>query len=187
MSVTNGATAELEQQNQYDGRNYRTVVQNYTAGTLSETRNYYYTDAWQDVEERLGTTPDTATPDRQFVWGVQYIDGLILRDSSVTGTLNERFYACQDANWNVTTLVDTTGAVQERYEYDPYGNVTFLFRRDRSTVRTASAYACETLYAGYRYYSGTGLYLSRNRFYLPQFGIWLSRDPIGYLGGMNLL
>ena len=39
MSVTNGATAELEQQNQYDGRNYRTVVQNYTAGVrCSETR-----------------------------------------------------------------------------------------------------------------------------------------------------
>jgi hypothetical protein len=39
---------------------------------------------------------------------------------------SERFYVQQDANWNVTALIDTSGNVQERYIYDPYGTVTIL-------------------------------------------------------------
>jgi YD repeat-containing protein len=33
--------------------------------------------------------------------------------------LTERFYVQQDANWNVTAIIDK-GTVQERYVYDPY-------------------------------------------------------------------
>jgi hypothetical protein len=36
----------------------------------------------------------------------------ILRDRSVSGTLDERLFALQDANWNITALVNTSGAVQ---------------------------------------------------------------------------
>ncbi|WP_146561180.1 RHS repeat-associated core domain-containing protein [Posidoniimonas corsicana] len=32
----------------------------------------------------------------------------------------------------------------------------------------------------------TGLQLNRKRYYHQQLGTWLSRDPIGYLGGLNL-
>ncbi len=35
-------------------------------------------------------------------------------------------YPAQEANWNVTALVDPSGTVLERYQYDPYGRVTFL-------------------------------------------------------------
>jgi hypothetical protein len=35
--------------------------------------------------------------------------------------LDERLYALSDANFNVTAIVDTSGVVQERYIYDPYG------------------------------------------------------------------
>ena len=145
-------------------------------GSLAETRYYYYTDDWQDVEERLGTSPDTTNPDRQFVWGVQYIDDLICRDRSVAATLDERLYACQDANWNVTAVVDTSGDVAERYEYDPYGATTVM--SDDFVAQEASAYDWETTYAGYRWDSGTLQYAVRNRFYQPQVGRWLTRDPL---------
>lgn len=37
------------------------------------------------------------------------------------GPPGQRPYAAQDANHNVTALIDTGTAVVERYEYDPYG------------------------------------------------------------------
>ena len=33
-------------------------------------------------------------------------------------------YACQDANFNLTAITDTSGTVVERYVFDPYGNRT---------------------------------------------------------------
>lgn len=100
----------------YDGLNRRV-----TKLVGSVTRHFYYTTRWQVVEERLGTTPATADAQRQFVWGLRYLDDLVLRDrdTDADGTLDERLYPLQDANWNVTALADTAGAVQERYRYTP--------------------------------------------------------------------
>ncbi|RLS59612.1 MAG: hypothetical protein DWH91_00035, partial [Planctomycetota bacterium] len=80
VKLTDGGSGETVQENQYDGRGYRSVTKTYTNGTLDETRHAYSTDQWQCIEERLGTS---TTPDRQFIWGVRYIDDLILRDRSV--------------------------------------------------------------------------------------------------------
>ncbi|GIX04973.1 MAG: hypothetical protein KatS3mg114_0842 [Planctomycetaceae bacterium] len=182
VKVTDGGNGETVQENQYDGRGYRIVSKTYTDGALSETRHAYFTDQWQCVEERLGTS---STPNRQFVWGVRYIDDLILRDRSVSGgTLNERLYALQDANWNVTAVADATGTVQERYEYDPYGLTTVL--SPTFAVRTTSNFGWETTYCGYRRDAATGLYLARFRFYHPRLGVWLTRDPVGYRDSINL-
>ncbi len=40
--------------------------------------------------------------------------------------LDERLHVLQDANWNVTALVDTGGTVMERYAYSAYGAPTIL-------------------------------------------------------------
>ena len=39
---------------------------------------------------------------------------------------------------------------------------------------------------GYRYNAETENYYVRNRYYSPPLGRWLTRDPIGYRGGINL-
>lgn len=185
VKLVDPTTSHTVQVNQYDGRNYRTVIQSYTAGTLSETRNSYYTDAWQNLEERLGTSPESATPNRQFVWGMQYLDSLVCRDRSVSGTLDERFYGCQDSNWNMTTIVDTSGVVQERYEYDPYGDTTFL--SPSFVIRLGSDYGWETTYAGYTRDTITGLFSVRNRFYHAALGAWITRDPLAMSTAMTQL
>lgn len=41
------------------------------------------------------------------------------------------------------------------------------------------------LYAGYRFDTNTGLYQVRHRYLNPQAATWLTRDPIGYLSGLN--
>ena len=42
------------------------------------------------------------------------------------------------------------------------------------------------LYAGRRLDSFTGQYFNRNRYYQPKYGRFISRDPIGFNGGLNL-
>lgn len=182
LTEPGATTAEPVQENQYDGRGYRIVTKTYTAGTLAETRHAYFTDQWQCVEERLGTS---TTPDRQFVWDVRYIDDLILRDRSVSGgTLNERLHALQDANWNVTAVVDSTGAVQERYEYDPYGVTAVL--APTIAVRQANNFTWETAYAGYRWNQAVRLFIVRNRYCDPSLGTWLTCDPHTYSDSLSL-
>ena len=97
----------------YDARGYRIRKDSYTDGTLTEARHYYYTPGWQVVEERVGTS---TSANRQFVWGLRYIDDLVLRDRDTdgNGTLDERRYCLQDGNWNTIALASTSGTVRVR-------------------------------------------------------------------------
>ena len=181
--ITNGTQKVIE--NVYDARGYRIRKDTYTSGTLTEARHYYYTPGWQCVEERTGTT---TTAERQFVWGLRYIDDLILRDRSTAnnGTLNERRYAMQDGNWNTIAICDITGSVGERYAYSAYGSPIFM--NGSGTVQSSSAIGFEILYAGYRWDGATPqMYYVRNRFLLPVIGTWNRREPLGFVDGMNAL
>ena len=50
----------------------------------------------------------------------------------------------------------------------------------------ASDFANEILYCGYRRDAESGLYCVRYRYYHPRLGRWISRDPAGYVDGMDL-
>jgi len=86
---------------------------------------------------------------------------------------------------NVTALVNASGAMVERYQYDPYGKVTILDGTTGCQTEWAtdadqvSDVANDILYCGYRFDSETGLYHVRHRYYHPTLGRWASRDPIG--------
>jgi YD repeat-containing protein len=94
----------------------------------------YYSDQWQVLESRRSTGATI----EQYVWSNAFVDGIVERDRDAdndpsTGSygksgsgLEQRLYALQDANWNTTAVVDTSGVVVERYQYDPYGAVTVL-------------------------------------------------------------
>ena len=108
----------------YDGLNRRGLRDSYDgSGTLTESRFFTYSEQWQILEEYVGG--ESTTPVIQWVWGLRYIDDCVLRDRGVSGgTLNERLFALQDANWNVVALFDPTpddgaGAPVERYAYTP--------------------------------------------------------------------
>ena len=175
VNLVDAGSGQTVQQNQYDARTFRTMILSYTGGVLSETRHSYFTSDWRCIEER--TTGTTA--ERQFVWGVRYIDDLVLRDRGL-----EQLYGLQDANWNVTSIIDKTGMVQERCAYSAYGTPIFL--TSNFGARSASSFAWETLYCNYRFDSGLGLFLVRNRIYHPAIGNWCQRDPLGYVDGPNM-
>jgi RHS repeat-associated protein len=164
----------------YDGRHRRTLKNSYVSGVLSQVRHLYSSDGWQVLEERVGSS---TSAERQFVWGLRYVDDLVLRDRDATGsgTLTERLYALQDALFNVTALADTTGTVQERYVYDAYGIPSVLAAT--FAARSASSFDWEVRYKGYRWDVESGLYQVRRRQYHPTIGAFVSRDPIGLDAG----
>ena len=139
----------------------------------------YFSSPWQLLEESIHGSTVT-----RHVWSPVYVDALVLRDRDTdgNGTLDERLYPLQDANWNVTALVTLAETVVERYSYDPYGQVTV--RDGSGAVIAGSAKDWVFLHQGGEQIAA-GDYDFRNRAYSPSLGRWLSNDPIGFEAGDN--
>ena len=118
---------------------------------------------------------------------MRHIDAPVVRfrDGNTDGDLEDEgddtLYYANDANMNVTALVDSGGNVVERYAYDPYGQPAVLDADWSADADGASDVGNDILYCGYRLDSETGLYHVRHRYLHPTFGRWLSRDPLGAL------
>ncbi|MCY2963532.1 MAG: hypothetical protein NT069_07770, partial [Planctomycetota bacterium] len=157
-------TLQTVQENSYDGRTFRVVRKSYIAGVLSETRQLFFSTGWQVVEERVGAA---TAAERQFVWGLRYIDDLVVRDRDTTGggTLNECLYASHDANWNVTGTFSSDATVIERFSLTPYGYpaaMTSVF------IPLPSSAVKWTNFLGCHFYDADiGIYHARSRSYGP--------------------
>jgi RHS repeat-associated protein len=110
------------------------------------------------------------------------VDGLVTRDrdTDANGTLDERLFALQDANWNVTGITNTSGTIQERYTETPYGAVTF--RDGSGSTISVSTKGWDILHQGAKA-DIIGDYDFRNRVYSPTLWRWLSNDPLGFEAG----
>jgi RHS repeat-associated protein len=168
------ASGETVKRYAYDGLHRR--VQE-TAGGV--TTDFYYSEQWQVLEERVGGNTTV-----QYVWSPVYVDALVLRDrdSDGDGTLDERLWVVQDANYNVTAIFDNSGNVVERYIYDPFGQATML-NAEWNVRSGGSAYDWLYLHQGGRFDATSGLYHFRHRDYSPTLGRWTSFDPLSYAAG----
>jgi RHS repeat-associated protein len=111
-----------------------------------------------------------------FVWGNN--GQLVSFVTEAQGLEPQAFFYCHDGNKNVTDLVNASGAIVAHYEYDPFGNVTVKtgVLADENPFRFSNE--CHDPETGFTTY----LY----RPYNPETGAWLSRDPYGVSGGLNL-
>jgi len=121
---------------------------------------------------------------RTYHWGLDAsgtrtgaggIQGLLAIMSTNSGA---SFYA-YDGNGNVAALISATdGSKSAVYDYDPYGN----------TIRRTGLTADENPYhaSTKRDQTAVGLTLYEYRQLRAGIGRWLSRDPIGEMGGKNL-
>jgi RHS repeat-associated protein len=171
VTVKNGGTTLTSYK--YDALGRR-IVEN--PGTVHDL---YYDAAWQVLEERWA---GVSTATIQYVWSPAYVDALVLRDRSTqnNGTLDERLWVQQDANYNVAALINGSGTVVERYVYDPYGKQTVL---DGSfNTRSSSSYGFTIGFQGLRLDTNSGLYYARSRDLSPTLGRWLEADPLRFGG-----
>ncbi len=137
----------------------------------------YYSANWQVIEEQV--SGNTVT---QNVWSIVYIDALILRDRDTdsNGSLDERIWAVQDANFNVTALLSNSGSVAQRWIYTSYGVASSLTSAWSST---SDAYNWSVRFQGMFFDNSVGLGLQRHRIYSPELGRWMQADPLGFLAG----
>jgi RHS repeat-associated protein len=80
-----------------------------------------------------------------------------------------------DALGSVMSLTDENGDVKTAYAYEPFGGMTISGEADDNPFQ----------YTG-RENDGTGLYYYRARYYSPEMQRFVSEDPIGLEGGINL-
>jgi RHS repeat-associated protein len=158
--------------------------------TLDSGEKFVY-DGWNCVSKiRLDNLSGTwtPTPEQEYVWGPDLIGtlqgaggvgGLVLiydRD----GADDASYFPCYDGNGNVMALVDAnaSGTVDATYEYDAFGKQV----RNSGDAASACPFRFSTKYTD----SESGLNYYGYRYYSSQMGRWISRDPLGELGGVNL-
>jgi RHS repeat-associated protein len=181
----------------YDAGNRRvrkTVTNGGLAGNIPNGTTDSCWFGWQTMEER-NPSGGTDTPTKQYVWG-NYIDECLqLNLLAVAGPQQLAvgvYYPLQDTLYRTMALVNSSGTPVEAYDTDAYGNtLIFTGPGPDNTWFTdddgQSSYgASGIIYCGYRYDAETENYYVRNRYYSPVLGRWLTRDPIGYRGGINL-
>ena len=137
----------------------------------STTTDLYYSNQWQVLEETQGTTVITVTADN--VRSPVYVDALVLVKQIPNCGPTQLLYVQQDANWNVTAVVNSAG-VQQRFVYTPFGVQTVLTASWGTTLSSAQiAYG----HQGLRLDIIVGSMDGRNRIYDPVLQRWLQMDP----------
>jgi len=150
-----------------------------------DTKTFIYSNNWQVLEER---TSGTVT--FRYAWSPVYKDGMIARDeyaADINGDfhVSERLYAATDANYNVTALINTSGGVDERFAYDPYGSVKLLDNAWATAGSSANGWVY--LHQDGRMDIATGMYHFRNREVDAELMRWNRVDPIAFSGRDNNL
>lgn len=146
----------------YDSMNRRIRK---TVGTI--TTHFLYDLSNQLIAETLAD----GTPLREYV----YLDGepIVLKEYQTNpGT----YYFVNDHLGTPQQLITAAGAVVWQAAYLPYGQAQIKVQTVQNNLR----------FPGQYYDAETGLHYNWHRFYDPETGRYISADPIGLDGGVNL-
>jgi RHS repeat-associated protein len=143
----------------YDGLGRRVTITDTPAGGSSPVATSY---VW------CGARPCQARNSSNVVTREYYAEG-----EDVPGASATPYYYGIDNLGSVRRVFYAGGA--PTYDYDPYGNPLQI-----------TAPVTDFGYAGMFLHQPSGLYLTEFRAYDPVTGRWLSRDPAGEIGGINL-
>jgi RHS repeat-associated protein len=179
LTMASNGTMVVRFNYDFMSRRYQKVV-----GT---TTNRFIFDGWNLIRE----ITDTATPPYSltnfYVWardlsgtsqGAGGIGGLLASFISTNSLQSTVCFTSFDANGNVTDLVGTNGSSLAHYEYGPYGDVVAQSGTlaDENSIRFSTKY----------WDAETGMGWWGYRYYHPDQGRWMSRDPIGERGDKHL-
>ena len=152
---------------------YRFDGQRTSQTTADGTARYVY-----DGEDIIAMLDEAGNLVRSFTHGPGIDEPL-----AVHGPGGTRHYLA-DAHGSPQALVDDTGAVVESYRYSAFGQTTVLDAG--ATELNGSVLGNPYGFTGRELDSTTGLCFYRARYYDPALRRFLSEDPIGLAGGVNL-
>ena len=162
--ATNGVFAESYS---YDALGRRVSTTN-----AEGTERHVYDESWQVIAD----VDESGSVVRAYEWGEGTDQLLAVRIGSRTYT------ALTDIQGTVWGYADAGGSVVARWTYDAWGNVLLEEIAEGAEGLRAVRYR----FQGRERSAATGLANFRMRWYDPATGRWLSKDPIGLGGGLNL-
>jgi RHS repeat-associated protein len=132
--------------------------------TVNGVATSFLYDGTNVVQEQTGGSPTA-----NMLTGMRPDEVLGRSDAAGTWSL------ISDALGNAVALTDSAGIVQTRYSYEPFGKTAITGVANTNTAQYTR-----------RENDGTGLYYYRARYYSPAYARFISEDPIGFGGGLDL-
>jgi RHS repeat-associated protein len=141
-----------------------------TAGTAGyNPATYFYYDGWNLVQEG----PNASVADRTYVHGNR-VDEIVA--SQVSGAW---YYHHYDARGHCIMLTNTSGGLQEQYDYDAFGYPRFY----TATGMRLGTFHTRFLFTGREWLDDLRIYDFRARQYQPELGRFLQPDPQEFAAG----
>src|SRR6266498_2652979 len=174
--INDGSTRTFE----WNGPN-RLVAINYTGTTNRTELTYDGLGRCSKIVEKRG---NHTTSTRKFVWcGMERCEFRDANDSVSVFVYpqgqfsgNRAYYYTRDHLNSIREMFKSDGTVVARYDYDPWGRSTTVINTTLPDFNFTGLYR----------HSASNLDFAVYRAYDPDLGRWITRDPIGEAGGVNL-
>jgi RHS repeat-associated protein len=175
----------------YDAQSRRIAKNGFTqsAALWAQTSSLVFVyDGWNLIAE-FNTTSDLKSRIsdlKSYVWGLD-LSGSIQGEGGVGGLLamtdasspNSTVFVSYDGNGNVVGLIGSAdGSLNSSIEYSHFGQIV----RSKGLQTKSNPFLFSTKYVD----EETGLLYYGHRYYSPNIGRWISRDPIEEIGGINM-
>jgi RHS repeat-associated protein len=185
VSTLYGTQAAFVQFNGVISQTFNTSGGTFTLGFKAAQRGSNV----QQLRVTVQPYPPPPTVVKNFVWcGNQICEERDSTGSTVTkrffaegeqrvgGSDAGNYYYSRDHLGSIREVTDSTGALKSQFDYDAWGN----------SVVVSGNMNVDFGYTGEYFHAPSSMNLSKYRAYNPTLGRWISRDPIGEGGGINL-
>jgi RHS repeat-associated protein len=182
----------------------KTVKKRQSSACVVQSVTKFVWDGWMLIAELDRLNSDTLL--RSYVWGQDLstsvggaggVGGLLaVNHHDVTsGNITHTYYVVRNERGDTVALVDAASqSAVAAFEYASYGSLTVVDADDAASTPTGvlppsmanPASLCPMLFSTKYYDHEVGLYYYGYRYYRPETGTWLNRDPLAEEGGLNL-
>ncbi|OGR36900.1 MAG: hypothetical protein A2091_11405 [Desulfuromonadales bacterium GWD2_61_12] len=150
----------------------RRIEKRVVEGTTATTYGYFY-DAEDIVLETKAVQVGAGTP---VITDTQYVHGPGIDEPLAMVRNGQSYFYHADGLGSIVAITDAAKNIVQQYAYDSFGMVT------PSNPDFENSYT----YTGREWDKEVGLYYYRARYYDPMEGRFISKDPIGLNGGINV-
>ena len=197
----NGTKIEYDSSNPLNTRKYGSNTYQFEGRRLVRWLygGGYYDYVYNDQGLRIKKTDY-----RGVTWNYIYDGNKLIRETSINNTLDflydeydnlygfikdnsEKYLYIRDQLQNIIGITDINGKIVVKYSYDAWGALKNIEDTSSSGIGKLNPFR----FKGYYYDNESSMYYCKTRYYVPQWGRWLSPDSIEYLNtnsinGLNL-
>lgn len=169
IQYTNGGSVVHRAEYSYSENHFLARKIEYENGSIVEDTRFVR-DGYLLLQERDGSNNVA----REYLWGLN-------RGGGIGGLLNLRqgeqdYSYLYDGKGNVTALIGSNQSAVAGYAYSPFG----ILMSQSGSIEQPFRFSTKP------YDTKTGLVYYGYRFYSPVLGRWMTKDPLGEIGGINL-